>query len=780
MEDERLSESSSNIPLPIATPPLEGRDLKYIDPLTLVHDDDRESETTIQSTKAIQNIGHPSRNRSSGKAAIANTYHQEKSLSNYESSQYESSRAESDDTLSKEGESNHADRAPSRSQSITPTSEDPQIDFDAYGENTSLINEQISKFWMSFVPGSTRPRQKTQNYSFEMIVAAKAEDHYDRAQVLLDEGIPGAAIVLLNKSIMLHPSCCKYYRLRGSAYMEICDFKSAVANYKKVCAMEPDDKNSWDRLALMHYFLGQSLFDCKLHAEALEAFTRAAEICPQIESYHTRTLATLAALNRHSECLALINNRMEVNNDNPDLFIMRARIHDMFRNTSLCYYDVASALELDPDHEEANKMMRNIQFRANDLKKRAVEFKLAGKDKESLDKINSAIETFPASADFHLFSGALHRNRKDFNSAIDEYILAMDKTDHNEEDPIFIAANRELILTYNDFAVQCFHKGFYNEAIILLNKAIKVEKNEKGFYINRGDCFYRTGELHFALADFNQAMELDENDWSVRTRISVIHNEFAILEYYDRQYEAAVNRLTVAINNNPKIAQYYISRSRARYLVDDFNGARLDVLIALHLEPNSQNVITIMSRLFPGQSVNEILQSLEGRKALEQLKLNIMKAATPRQRLELPEIVPNKINKEEKEDDKLKTRDTIDQIQKLQIEDEVSAKDDNHLDLTPRARVGCFPNLQYCLEEKHFHADIIKSKKKIDNKVEKLLTSRPSLRSIEPKIKPVHHEIDVPNTGPIMPRIWEYGTANAVEAKNQPKSYMSKSIEHYS
>lgn len=105
----------------------------------------------------------------------------------------------------------------------------------------------------------------------------------------MDRGIPGAAIVLLNKSIMLHPNCCKYYRLRGNAYLEICDFKSAVANYKRVVAMEPDDMEGWDRLALMYYFLGQSLFDCKLHSEALEAFTRAAEICPSVESYHTRT-----------------------------------------------------------------------------------------------------------------------------------------------------------------------------------------------------------------------------------------------------------------------------------------------------------------------------------------------------------------------------------------------------------------------------------------------------------------------------------------------------------
>lgn len=82
--------------------------------------------------------------------------------------------------------------------------------------------------------------------------------------------------------------------------------------------------------------------------------------------------------------------------------------------------------------------------------------------------------------------GALYRKLNDFNSAIDEFLLALDKADHNEEDPVYAKSQRQLLLTYNDFAVECFTKGFYDEAIILLNKSIKGEKNEKSLYVNRG------------------------------------------------------------------------------------------------------------------------------------------------------------------------------------------------------------------------------------------------------------------------------------------------------
>ena len=84
------------------------------------------------------------------------------------------------------------------------------------------------------------------------------------------------------------------------------------------------------------------------------------------------------------------------------------------------------------------------------------------------------------------FRGTLHRRLTDFNSAIDDFLLALDKCDHNEESPVYIESQRQLLLTYNDFAVECFTKGYYDEAIILLNKAIKGEKREKGLYINRG------------------------------------------------------------------------------------------------------------------------------------------------------------------------------------------------------------------------------------------------------------------------------------------------------
>ena len=61
---------------------------------------------------------------------------------------------------------------------------------------------------------------------------------------------------------------------------------------------------------------------------------------------------------------------------------------------------------------------------------------------------------------------------------------------------------------------------------------------------------------------------MDSSDWSVRCRLSIVYNEFGILEYYDRHYLEAIDYLTTCIRYNPRIGAYYLSRARARYMLE--------------------------------------------------------------------------------------------------------------------------------------------------------------------------------------------------------------------
>ncbi|XP_021341752.1 tetratricopeptide repeat protein 16-like, partial [Mizuhopecten yessoensis] len=474
-----------------------------------------------------------------------------------------------------------------------------------------MLDKARARRWTRNSIFKTEDWGPVQKYSTGMqdIIERKAAEHFTKAMLLKASGDHQGCINAVNKAMGLVPDIPKYHVARAEAYIQLCDFKSAILNYKKACLLEANNDGYYSRLSFLYYFQGQTLFDQRLYPEALECFSSAAEMNPDNVGYHIRSITCLAALQRHGECLALVNKRLETEVNNPDLYIMRARLHEMFRNTTLCYYDIKDALSLDEGHVEAQKMMAHLERRAQENKAQATQLNLAGKHREALQKISIAIETNPNMADFDVLRGTLHRKLGDFNAAIDDFLLALDKCDHNEESQVYLDSQRQLLLTYNDFAVECFTKGFYEESIILLNKAIKGEKREKGLYINRGDCFFRQNDYNFALQDYNQALEIDPNDAAVQARISVIFNEYGVTAYQDKNYPEADSKFTEALKHNPKVGQYYISRARARYMLESMVGARQDLLMGLLLDPSNEDVISILSRLFPGKSVADVINS---------------------------------------------------------------------------------------------------------------------------------------------------------------------------
>ena len=63
--------------------------------------------------------------------------------------------------------------------------------------------------------------------------------------------------------------------------------------------------------------------------------------------------------------------------------------------------------------------------------------------------------------------------------------MALKKCSLAQKENVQNEAQHQLLLTFNDFSLECFAKGFVDDAIQLLNRAIAGEKNEKGLYLNR-------------------------------------------------------------------------------------------------------------------------------------------------------------------------------------------------------------------------------------------------------------------------------------------------------
>ncbi|XP_075041188.1 tetratricopeptide repeat protein 16 [Mixophyes fleayi] len=446
--------------------------------------------------------------------------------------------------------------------------------------------------------------------TFEDIVQEKLTVHYERGLQYLSQEEWEKAVISFSKAINLCPEKIQLYVRRAEAYLQLCDFQSAALNLRKACSVAHPLEEHVELLAFTYYLQGQSLFDQMCHLEALESFTRATEIQPQNRHYHMRSICCLAALGRYADCIRLINKRLEEEQGNPELYIVRARLYDQLNKATLSYYDVQKALSLDPEHREALGIKYKLTAKAEEAKAKAVNYAVQGQLQDALKKICFALENNPSSAEYHIFRGTVYMRLKDFSAAVDDFVQAMQLCHvENQGMQLYTEAESQLLLTYNNFAVHCYKNGFYQEGVLLLNKALMGQKNKKELYINRGDCLFQLGELAFALADYQQAFELDEGDWGIRTRGAKLLAEMGLQAQQLRQYQQAERHFSEAIRKHPLLPQLYLYRARLRRSLQNNMEAQEDAVISILLNPKSEEAAPTMLNFFSGTSLEEIINS---------------------------------------------------------------------------------------------------------------------------------------------------------------------------
>ncbi|XP_035579387.1 tetratricopeptide repeat protein 16 isoform X2 [Zalophus californianus] len=399
-----------------------------------------------------------------------------------------------------------------------------------------------------------------------------------------------------------------FYALRAEAYIQLCDFSSAAQNLRRAYSFQPENTKYLERLTLVLYLQGQCLFEQRAFPEALRVFSQASALQPEKASFRYRCMACLLALEQHQDCLSLVTKEVKLGTTNADVFILRARLYNFFRKPSLCHRDLHSALLLDAKHPQAKVLLQMMVDQAQKARQDAGILAVQGKLQHALQHINCAIENNPLDPSLFLFRGTMYRRLQEFDAAVEDLLKALDMMSESQEGMVR-QAQRQLLLTYNDFAVHCYLQGAYQEGVLLLNKALKDEQQEKGLYINRGDCFFQLGNLTFAEADYQQALALSPQDEGANLRMGLLQERMGFCEQRSRQFHKADSHFSMAIQHNPQKAQYYLHRARSRQLLQNILGARLDVATVLLLSPKQPKVLPLMASLFPGMSVEEVLCS---------------------------------------------------------------------------------------------------------------------------------------------------------------------------
>uniref|UniRef100_UPI00398E6B32 tetratricopeptide repeat protein 16 n=1 Tax=Pristiophorus japonicus TaxID=55135 RepID=UPI00398E6B32 len=553
------------------------------------------------------------------------------------------------------------------------------------------------------------------NYDISFIINDQANKQCEQGKIQFTMGLLDEAVISFTKAITLNPQMKEFYVRRAEVYLHTGDFQSSIINYKKASALDPSDEDLVSQIAHTMYIQGQYLFDAKMYVAALEVFAQASDLRPEKQHYYMRSIATLVALGRLEDCLHLVNNQLEFVTSNPDLYILRARLYDHFFQIANCYRDVRTVLDLDPSNQEAVSLMATLAQRAEEAKAQAVNKALKGKLNGALIKINVAIDNNPNKADYYVFRGILNRRLRNFNRAIDDYLFVLDSISDTEQSVTYQETRGQLLLTYNDFAVHCYHKEFFEEAILLLNLSIRGEKRQKGLYINRGDCFLKQCLLDFALLDYEQAQELDPEDWRIQIRIAAINNQKGLIEYENRNYEQAEKQFTSAIESNPNVSHYYLHRAKTREILQHMTGSQEDAIMSLLLDIRNKQIIPLLTHLFPGKSIDEIMGSQVVESARTKLKASLH-ACTPCVMKRLQQRQPSL-------------------MQPKHPSNGISGTDK----VAPEAESGFAP----CINEKDLYEEIVAKKKMITQEIKRSLHRRKPLLVDRPRISMVFQPADI-------------------------------------
>uniref|UniRef100_A0A8D0YC18 Tetratricopeptide repeat domain 16 n=1 Tax=Sus scrofa TaxID=9823 RepID=A0A8D0YC18_PIG len=450
-------------------------------------------------------------------------------------------------------------------------------------------------------------------------VLLKIKEYYQQGHRCLEQEDWEVAVLFFSRALHLDSQMIEFYALRAEAYIQLCDFSSAAQNLRMAHASQPDNTNYLERLTLVLYLKGQCLFEQCAFLDALSVFSQASELQPEKACFRYRCMACLLALKRHHECLAFVTKEVKHGTTNADVYILRARLYNFFHKPKLCYQDLHSALLLDPKHPQAKVLLKVMVGQAQQARQDAGILAVQGKLHHALHCINCAIENNPLDPGLFLFRGTTYRRLREFDAAVEDLLKALDMMTEHQED-LMQQAQRQLLLAYNDFAVHCYHQGAYQESVQLLNKALKDEQQEKGLYINRGDCFFQLGNLTFAEADYQQALALSPKDEGAHLRMGLLQEKLGFWEQRSRQFQKAEKHFSMAIQHNPQKPQYYLYRARSRQFTQNIFGARQDVATVLLLDPEQPKLLPLMTNLFPGMSVEEVLGSQTAQLARLQLE----------------------------------------------------------------------------------------------------------------------------------------------------------------
>jgi tetratricopeptide (TPR) repeat protein len=382
----------------------------------------------------------------------------------------------------------------------------------------------------------------------------------------------------------------------GDVYVDLCDFSSAIVYYKRAMKLKPNDVSYKERLARVLDMQGIFFVEAKDQDnldKALCNFESALNLCSTRPEYWLHFTLALTKKGEFASAVKSVTEYCALVPEDAEAHILRAKLlwklgDPVSRMTG--FEALQDASRLNPKHMEVKFFEGVIRSAQQSSLDRAEKLLMVGDVKGAIEEIN-AHHTEQLDAKAILLRGRCYRRQGRLNEALKEIELAQSR---NDSSTARHDLERERNLVLNEIALQCLNRKECTRAAQLLERVIQSEREASSegqidarFLQNLGDAYMECNEFDRALSLFNEASKSIASK-SLRTRIAIVHNMYAIQSFNHGKHEEALKSFNRAIRHDSSVASFYANRGVLKFEgFRDFEGARLDFDRALKLDPKN-------------------------------------------------------------------------------------------------------------------------------------------------------------------------------------------------
>lgn len=360
------------------------------------------------------------------------------------------------------------------------------------------------------------------------IPSHRAAYHYHHAEKILKDGNNyflelERILKELNRAANLKPEEAKIYIALAEVYRRALDTSSAIFALRY--ALEKDPNNNRAKKQLCELLINRAQETMKLgthYDRASNYFEDALEMDPTRPNIWILKAVCEIHCKNFQSALNSVNRAINISSEiTIDMYILRAKILWAMGQIEAGNKDMRKVIAKNNSHPEVQAFIKRAFANAEQQYLEAYRLFNEKKSSEAIKILHNILEINQNDVKLYLLLSKSYRQLGDLDSAyqtltnaiqiyksIDPYGLYK-----NIKIPEEITQQQNIIL--NEMALKKAVDGEYEQAIILLNKAIAGERklrkspNEINykFFLNRGDCYRAIGESLFAVADYQLALE---------------------------------------------------------------------------------------------------------------------------------------------------------------------------------------------------------------------------------------------------------------------------------